>query len=62
MTLAEEFVKHYTTISDYARIKGITRQGVFKAIKEGRLPAVRVGRTWYVAKEANGGQQSDFKR
>jgi excisionase family DNA binding protein len=36
----------YVTVEQAARRKGVTRAAIHRAIKEGRLPARRVGRGW----------------
>ena len=38
----------YFTVKDIANARGITPQGVRKAIKESRLCALRVGNMWLI--------------
>lgn len=38
----------YLTVPEAARRKHISRQAVLRAIAEGRLPAVKVGRCWLI--------------
>lgn len=36
------------SITEAAEYLGVTRQAIFIAIKEGRLPAMRIGRQWVI--------------
>ena len=38
----------YLSIPEAARILGLSRIAVFKQVKKGRLPAIRIGRNWAV--------------
>ena len=40
----------FLSVSQYAKAHGITRQGVQKAIVEGRLVAGRIGEQWVIPK------------
>jgi excisionase family DNA binding protein len=52
--------KEYLSIPEAAIVLGISRIAVFKRVKKGRLPAIRIGRNWAVpasalaAKEVSG--------
>lgn len=40
--------KEYFSIPEAAVVLGISRIAVFKQVKRGRLPAIRIGRNWAV--------------
>jgi len=40
--------RDWLTIAETARLKGVTRQAVSQAIKEGRLPAERSNGTYHI--------------
>lgn len=40
------------TVPEVAALKGVTRTAILYAIQDGRLEAVRVGRSWIVARGA----------
>jgi|SRR5207253_4659213 len=42
----------YATVPEACRFHGVTRQAVYRAIEEGRVPAVRVGNAWMIARSA----------
>jgi predicted DNA-binding protein YlxM (UPF0122 family) len=42
----------FLSMTQYAKLKNITRQGVHKAIKTGRLQAEKVGNCWIISKYA----------
>lgn len=42
--------KNYYTTSEYANLLGISRIAVFKRIKKGTLPAIKIGRIYAIPK------------
>lgn len=40
--------RNHVTGAEAAQIKGVSRVAVYKAIREGRLPAQRHGRIWFI--------------
>ena len=41
----------FISIAELAKMLGMTRMGVFKRIKSGKLKAKKIGRAFYVARE-----------
>ena len=52
--IVKEFCESYEPVSEYARRCGVSRQWVHQMVKGGKLDAVRIGRSWFVRKEADG--------
>lgn len=44
--------KEYLSIPEAGIVLGISRIAVFKQVKSGRLPAIRIGRNWAVSAAA----------
>lgn len=44
--------REFLSIPEAAAILGISRIAVFKKVKKGRLPAIRIGRNWAIAASA----------
>lgn len=42
----------YLTIAQYAELCGLSKQNIYKAIKGGRVPVSKVGRTYLINKDA----------
>lgn len=42
--------KNYYTTSEYGKLFGISRIAVFKRIKKGSLPAIKIGRIYAIPK------------
>jgi len=42
--------KEYISISEFAKILGISRIAVYKRIKKGRIKAIRIGRSYAIPK------------
>ena len=40
--------KHFFSIPEAAEIIGISRIAVFKRVKKGQLPGIRIGRNWAI--------------
>ena len=41
----------FVSITELAKILGMTRMGVFKRIKSGKLKANKIGRSYYIARK-----------
>lgn len=42
-------IEKYLSVPEFAKKIGITRIAVFKKIKKGILPAIRIGRNWCIS-------------
>ena len=45
-------MSEYLSVTEYGKLHGMARSRVQRLIQEGRIPAVKIGATWAIPKDA----------